>query len=82
MLAIAKEWGLLWEVPIVPLLEQRQRRDVFDQEVEIQIAAKARQPLQDVFVTMMDTDLSSRRSPGSALGGHTVGPRRHLRPPR
>jgi integrase len=55
MLAIAKEWGLLWEVPTVPLLEQRQRRDVFDQEVEIQIAAKARQPLQDVFVTMMDT---------------------------
>jgi hypothetical protein len=41
MLAIAKEWGLLWEVPTVPLLEQRQRRDVFDQEVEIQIAAKA-----------------------------------------
>jgi integrase len=55
MLAIAKEWGLVWEVPTVPLLEQRQRRDVFDQEVEIQIAAEARQPLQDVFVTMMDT---------------------------
>ncbi|HTF69811.1 MAG TPA: tyrosine-type recombinase/integrase, partial [Edaphobacter sp.] len=55
MLAIAKEWGLLWEVPTVPLLEQRQRRDVSDQEVEIQIAAEARQPLQDVFITMMDT---------------------------
>jgi hypothetical protein len=33
MLAIAKEWGLLCEVPTFPLLEQRQRRDVFDQEV-------------------------------------------------
>ena len=46
-----------------PLLEQRQRRDVFDQEVEIQIAAKARHPLQGVFVTMMDT----RCRPGEVL---------------
>jgi hypothetical protein len=31
-----------------PLPEQRQPCDVFDQEVEIQIAAEARKPLQDV----------------------------------
>jgi hypothetical protein len=54
MLAIAKEWGLLWEVPTVPLLEQRQRRDVFDQEVEIRTAAEARQPLPGCFLAVQN----------------------------
>jgi integrase len=55
MLWQAKEWKLLREVPRVPLLEQRQRRSVFDPTVEQKIIAEARQPLRDVYVTMMDT---------------------------
>jgi integrase len=55
MLSQAKEWKLLREVPRVPLLAQRQRRDVFGPDIEQNIITEARQPLQDVYVMMMDT---------------------------
>jgi integrase len=51
----AKEWRLIREVPIIPLFEQRQRREVFSPEAEQAIIAEARQPLRDIFVLMMDT---------------------------
>jgi integrase len=55
MLHLAKKWKLLRETPRIPLFEQRQRRDVFDPDVEQKIISEARQPLQDIFVTMMDS---------------------------
>jgi integrase len=55
MLKQAKEWRLLREVPVIPLFEQRQRREVFSPEVEQAIIAEARQPLRDIFTLMMDT---------------------------
>jgi hypothetical protein len=52
-----------------------------DWEIELGvIAAEARQPLPGCFRHHDGHRLPSRRSPGSPLGGHTVGPRRHLRP--
>jgi integrase len=55
MLHLAKKWKLLRDTPRIPLFEQRQRRDVFDPSVEQKITNEARQPLQDIFVTMMDS---------------------------
>jgi integrase len=55
MLKQAKEWRLIRDVPVIPLFEQRQRREVFSPEVEQAIIAEARQPLCDIFVLMMDT---------------------------